>query len=109
MTTMITIHHVADGTGAEFRKDITLSQVALDKVLFDFNVTADPRTTALKAICAGAIQMMLEHQDAQRVAPPVEPTGGDLVRAARGRGAAIAITLVEGAQMALVKSLFAKA
>lgn len=105
MTTMITIHHVADGTGAEFRKDIILSQVALDKMLFDFNPTSDERTTALKAICAGAIQMMLDHQEALK-------SDGETrvdIKVARSRGASIAITLVEGAQMALVKSLFAKA
>ena len=102
MTTMVTIHHV-DGD-KEFRKDLILGDVALSKVLFKFNPTDDPRTTALKAICASAIQMMLDHQASLGTA---EPDAN--IRAARGRCAAVAITQVEGAQMALVKSLFALA
>ena len=101
MTTTISITHV-DGDKV-FTKTIAVGDTALAKVLFRFNPTDDPRTTALKALCAGAIQMMLDHQAS------LKDETDKTVRDARGRNASIAITLTEGAQMALVKSLFAQA
>lgn len=49
-----------------------------------------------KALCAGLIQQMLDLRDAPSATP------------AQKRGASIAITLIEGAQMAAVKANFAE-
>lgn len=107
MTTTITIEHV-DGE-KRFSQQVLVSDRALDKVLFGFNVTDDLRVTVLKALCAGSIQMMLDHQASLK--PATGPTSGtdEEVRQARLRAAAVAITQMELTQMALVKALFAKA
>lgn len=106
MTTTITIQH--NEGEKQFSHSIAVGDVALAKVLHRFNVTDDPRVTVLKALSAAQIQMMLEHQAAEKDAPA---GGSDTpeIHQARMRCASIAITLVEGAQMALVKSLFALA
>lgn len=101
MTTTVTITHI-DGM-KRFEKTVVVSDLALDKVLFGFNVTDDPRVTALKALSAAQIQMMLDHQAQQN------NEGGGEPRHARARAASIAITQTELTQMALVKALFAKA
>lgn len=103
MTVSIAITITKDGQGPVTHL-VTPSDTALDKVLFDFNVTADPRVAILKALSAGQIEMMLRHQDEQKRADPFET-----FHVARSRAAAVAITQAELTQMALVKSLFAKA
>lgn len=116
MTTTVTIHHTK-GEGVEaqtFVQSVGVGDVALDKVLFDFNVTGDPRVTILKALSAAQIQMMLDHQTAEKApaeaaATPEEKASKNNIKQARMRAASVAITQTELTQMALVKALFAKA
>ncbi len=108
MQVSVSIRVAGDAPGDFQDFDVALSDVALAKVLFDFNVTADKRVMALKALSAAQIQMMLDHQSAETAAGAPSKAGA-IVRAARIRAAAVAITQVELTQMPLVKSLFAKA
>jgi hypothetical protein len=96
--------------GGEVEERIVLGERARKKVLAHFNPSEDARVTALKALSAAQIQMMLDHQLAQsRVGNSPATSGADKALAdARGRAAAIAITQAEITQMCLVKSLFAE-
>jgi hypothetical protein len=77
-------------------KKIEVSEQAQRHVLRTFNVTADTRVDMSKALCAGLIQQMIDLRN--------DPASTN----AHKRGASIAITLIEGAQMAAVKANFAQ-
>jgi hypothetical protein len=101
---------VLDGANS-FNCQVKVGDRALKKVLSRFNPSEDGRVTALKALSAAQIQMMLDHQnDQRRIANGALPVSeeSDLANA-RSRFAAIAITEAEKTQMCLVKSLFAEA
>lgn len=97
MTVNVIVRAVDGATNTHHTDYIYVPDEALDHVLFGFNVTADPKVASIKALCGALIQKMRELRDAQDQKP------------AQKRGASIAITLIEGAQMAAVKALFAKA
>jgi hypothetical protein len=84
--------------------EIEVSQRALDKVLFDFNPTTDPRVLRVKALCAALVQEMENCKDGSFAA-----NLGDVAAEARYFNAARAIDHIEVAQMVCVKSFLAKA
>jgi len=94
MTTSVLVTHVHGEL--RFSEVVSCTEAALNAVLFDFNPSSNHDVTAIKAMCAGIIQKMRDHQ-AKADTPPEQK-----------RVAAIAITQMELAQMAAVKALFAK-
>jgi Fe-S cluster assembly iron-binding protein IscA len=81
-------------------RNVTVSEQAQRHVLRSFNPERDDdvkaRVDATKVLCAGVIQQMLDLRNRPDAT------------AAQKRGASIAITLIEGAQMAAVKANFAQ-
>lgn len=75
---------------------IEVEDYALNSVLFDFNPSADPNVTTIKAISAALITKM------HRIIHDVH------TNPQQRRNAAIAITEMEAVQMRAVKALFAK-
>lgn len=75
---------------------IELSEASERHVLRKFNPSNMDQVDFTKALCAGLIQQMLD----LRSNPTSTP--------AQKRGASIAITLIEGAQMAAVKANFSQ-
>lgn len=86
-----------DGNETIFK--LLVNKQAEDVVLFSFNPQGPQhaKVQEIKALCAGLITIMQQLQDEIGSADP-----------AKYRAAAIAITEMEGAQMRLVKALFAK-
>ncbi len=94
MTTIVTVRHVHGEN--KFEDGVNCGDSALNAVLFDFNPSSKAEVVMIKAMCAGVIQMMRDHQTK------------DGTTDAQKRVAAYAITQMELAQMAAVKALFAK-
>jgi len=90
MTTVVVVV-----TGSHEKK-IELSEASERHVLRSFNVTSDANVDMSKALCAALIQQMLDLRN--------KPDATN----AQKRGASIAITLIEGAQMAAVKANFSQ-
>jgi len=92
--------HIHITTTAEDGSDtitgMEVSETAQKHVLRHFNVTGDPRVDEVKVLCAALIQRMREYRDDNKGDPAAQ------------RGTSIAITLIEGAQMAAVKAFFAQ-
>lgn len=86
-----------DDDGNDTLMGMDVGELAQKHVLRHFNVTGDARVDEVKVLCAALIQRMLELRDGHESPAPQK------------RGASIAITLLEGAQMAAVKAFFAQA
>jgi hypothetical protein len=95
MRVVITVHYLDDEKGDEDR-DLVVGSFALDTVLHHFNPTADERVEMVKVLCAGVVQVMVDHRN--------DPN----LSFAQAECARVAIEDIEGAQMRAVKSFFAK-
>lgn len=100
MATTVTIR-TTDENSSTTESQIIVGSIAQKHVLRSFNPERDDDVKAhvdnSKVLCAALIQQMLDLRDAPTSTP------------AQKRGASIAITLIEGAQMAAVKANFAQA
>lgn len=94
MTTIVTIS-TTEGDSKNV-STITVTDKALAHVLRSFNPSGDQNVDDVKVLCGAVVQKMHELQMSADKAP------------GSPRGAAIAITQIEFAQMAAVKAYFAK-
>lgn len=96
MKTNVTIR-TTDDAGNDTITGVEVGEIAQQHVLRNFNVTNDVRVDEVKVLCAALIQRMIELRDAPG------KVGHEK------RAAAMAISLIEGAQMQAVKAFFVQA